>query len=236
MLNATVLTEYVSAHPGELDAVVAKEAELLKKIHSTHFSHSILPPMKDRITREVRSGLADLFDEKALSEFEKAIAGMPDADTMIHGDFQMRNIMIDKAGKLVLIDLGFACIGHPIFDLASMMPLTRVLHGIATEREIAAVNGISSEEEFLQVQQMNALAYRAWRKMLSIYFDETEEENLDNIEQRILVYSYALYLCAFSVILRGQREPLIRLTLKSLYDRFYDRRDEIGSLSEWWKV
>lgn len=81
LLNATPLSEYVSKHPEALDDIVAKEAILLKKVHSTHFEHSILPSVKGRIVTGVRALLADLFSAAEIDAYESAMREIPDTDT-----------------------------------------------------------------------------------------------------------------------------------------------------------
>ena len=55
-----------------------------------------------------------------------AIERIPERDTFVHGDVHSNNIMVE-GGHLVLIDMGAARCGHPIFDLMSvgLMPLSR---------------------------------------------------------------------------------------------------------------
>ena len=236
MLNATVLSEYVPAHPEELDAIIARQAALLKSIHSIHFSHSILSSIKHRIVTGVRASLSDLFSADELDAYERAIAQIPDTDTMVHGDYNLRNIMIDQKGELTLIDIGSAGIGHPVFDLVTMMPLSRSLKGIMSRRELFFANPNATEEAFQKTQKNEAVHYDIWRRFLSAYFDERDEKKLDHIEDAILVYAYGSFLYIFSGLLNGQWNALRNGLLRGLYDHFMARRDEIGGLSEWWKV
>ena len=236
MLNATVLSEYISAHPEALDDIIAKEVALLKKIHNVHFSHSILPSVKHRIVTGVRALLADLLSADELDAYENAMAEIPDTDTMLHGDYNPRNIMIDQKGELMLIDIGSACVGHPVFDFVTMMPFSRRLKGIMSPREMFFADPNATEEAFQKKLEMDAAACDIWRRLLSVYFDVRDEKALDRIEDSMMVYSYGTYLYIFSLLLSGQRNVFVDGLLRKLYDCFIARRDEIGRLSEWWKV
>ena len=44
---------------------------------------------------------------------------IPESDTVVHGDFHSKNVMI-RNGELVLVDMANLTTGHPLYDLGSM--------------------------------------------------------------------------------------------------------------------
>jgi aminoglycoside phosphotransferase len=58
---------------------------------------------------------------EALPELCNALARLVVPETLMHGDFHPGNVMISDGG-VVIIDWTDGCVGHPFFDLATVLP------------------------------------------------------------------------------------------------------------------
>ncbi len=118
LLSARSLSKILKAEPERLDECVGVFAELMKKIHETLLTPGELPSMK-----EVALGWSEYLEQYLPAEkFEKLrrlIKEVPEDAHMLHGDYHIRNVMIQN-GETLLIDMDTLCQGHPVFEIASM--------------------------------------------------------------------------------------------------------------------
>ena len=85
-----------------------------KFLHSTHVDTSRIPSIKDilRTFYQNNDCVTEEYSQRALAFLDKA----PDADTCLHGDFHIGNIITDGSGTM-WIDIGQFCHGVPQWDL-----------------------------------------------------------------------------------------------------------------------
>lgn len=118
LLNAKSFAALIKADPGMFDECVRRSVELLKKIHATELKPGDMPDQ-----RQVALGWADfLKDYLPADQYEKLhalIAAVPEDHHMMHGDYHVKNVMLQN-GESLLIDMDTLCMGHPIFELASI--------------------------------------------------------------------------------------------------------------------
>jgi uncharacterized protein (TIGR02172 family) len=118
LLNAKSFSKLISEEPSKLDYYVGLYVQLLKKIHSTHVKADAMPSIK-----EVALGWADYLKDhlppEQSAKLSKLIAETPDRDTMIHGDYHTKNVLMQK-GEVLLIDMDTLSYGHPIFEFSSI--------------------------------------------------------------------------------------------------------------------
>lgn len=118
LLNAKSFSKLISEEPSKLDYYVGLYVQLLKKIHSTHVKADAVPSIK-----EVALGWADYLKDhlppEQSAKLSKLIAETPDRDTMIHGDYHTKNVLMQK-GEVLLIDMDTLSYGHPIFEFSSI--------------------------------------------------------------------------------------------------------------------
>ncbi|MBR3936412.1 MAG: phosphotransferase [Bacteroidaceae bacterium] len=105
----------LSIHPERMEQYAAEFAELCKKLHSTTPPPGLFPTFKDQsrqyitenpfLTDEERSGILHFIDSQ------------PDADTALHGDLHIGNVIFDDKGQKYLIDLSEFSTGSHMFDL-----------------------------------------------------------------------------------------------------------------------
>ena len=105
----------LSIHPENIEQYAAEFADICKKLHSTTPPPGLFPTFKDQssqysmenpfLTDQERDGILRFIDSQ------------PDADTALHGDLHIGNVIFDEQGRKYLIDLSEFSTGSPMFDL-----------------------------------------------------------------------------------------------------------------------
>jgi uncharacterized protein (TIGR02172 family) len=118
LLNATSVTKLIRANTGDLSQSVAYYIDAIKEVHAIETQPGDLPDFKKWVLEWV-DFLAEYLDDAHAKKMRSLIEGIPDSNYIIHGDYHTNNIMIQN-GEPILIDLDTLCVGHPVFELASM--------------------------------------------------------------------------------------------------------------------
>ncbi|MDO4811824.1 MAG: anti-sigma factor antagonist [Eubacteriales bacterium] len=177
LLSAKSFAKLLIADPANLDMCVKLSVDLLKKIHATELKKGDMPDMKT-----VALGWADfLADYLPADQYEKLrslIAAVPDDNHMLHGDYHIKNVMLQN-GETLLIDMDTLCLGHPVFEFASIF-LAYVGFGEVDHESTRQFLGIPYEmgEEF-------------WHKTLHLYFNTDDEAKCEAIANKARVIGYA---------------------------------------------
>lgn len=118
LLDAVNLTKLLCDDPMNIEKAVAYYVDLLKSIHAVEAEEGAFPDMK-----ETALGWADFVADQIPKEqgekLRAMIEAVPKQNTLLHGDYHTNNVMIQNS-EPVLIDLDTLCVGHPVFELASM--------------------------------------------------------------------------------------------------------------------
>ena len=118
LLNAASFSEIMTKDPSRIDECVERSVELLKTVHNVQVDDSNIPDMKWRVL-----GWADMIEgllpADKIEKLKRILTNIPDSDIMLHGDFQLNNIM-QQGAETLLIDMDTLCHGDPIFELANM--------------------------------------------------------------------------------------------------------------------
>lgn len=177
LLSAKSFAKLLIADPSNLDMCVKLSVELLKKIHSTELKKGDMPDMKT-----VALGWADyLSDYLPADQYEKLhslIAAVPDDNHLLHGDYHIKNVMLQN-GETLLIDMDTLCLGHPVFEFASIF-LAYVGFG-EVDPDIAG--------RFLGIPYEMCIEF--WNKTLRLYFDTDDEAKCEEIANKAKVVGYA---------------------------------------------
>jgi hypothetical protein len=162
-----------------------------------------LPDCKEHFIEWIDS-LEEFLTEEETDALKGFIRSIPDRDTFLHGDFNAKNIM-DTKGELLLIDIGDASVGHPIFDVAGLMLAYIILPN--------SRGGMRSDEELRRLQGFDLdLAPQMWGAMCAAYFGLTSPEEIAAITQKLM--PYCLLLMGYqSVRLWGDDKDAIALRI-----------------------
>ena len=100
----------------DIDKLVRESVDILKLIHNTDSINNDLPSKKDEAIKWAEFCM-DYLPKDIGKKLLKMIKDIPEVNTVIHGDFHIKNIMHLKNESL-LIDMETISIGHPILELA----------------------------------------------------------------------------------------------------------------------
>lgn len=177
LLSAKSFAKLLIADPSNLDMCVKLSVELLKKIHSTELKKGDMPDMKT-VALGWADFLADYLPAEQYEKLHSLIAAVPDDNHMLHGDYHIKNVMLQD-GETLLIDMDTLCLGHPVFEFASIF-LAYVGFGEVNHENTAQFLGISYE-----------MGNEFWRKTLHLYFNTDDEAKCEEIANKARVVGYA---------------------------------------------
>ena len=177
LLNATSFANLLIRGEKTVDEIAEMCVTLLKHIHSTVVKPDSMPDM-----RAVALGWAEfLKDYLPAEQYEKLhalIAAVPEDDHMMHGDYHIKNVMLQN-GESLLIDMDTLCHGYPIFEFASMFNA----HGGYSELDHTVI------ENFLGISYETAKTL--FHKMMTLYFEGADEETVKKTEEKAMIVGYA---------------------------------------------
>lgn len=198
LINSTPLNVLIRDNPDKVDEYFKMYVDLLKTMMAVEVDESSnLPNCKDT----ARSWIVSLREEKAFSEevldkLEKLVESIPDSNHFVHGDYHIKNIMVQN-GEPLLIDMDTVGRGHPIFEISAFF-LTYIGYPSTNKNNIKEFLGIENElgDKFF------------YGTINEIYKDKTEEEKQEIIDKLSLFgYMWLTYKT-----LRFEKENTKRLT------------------------
>ena len=176
LLNAKTFAKLIQEDPDSLDEVVAMAVELLKKIHGTVVKPDSMPDMK-KVVCGWADFLKDYLPAEDYNKLHDLVAAVPDDLHMIHGDYHLKNIMLQN-GEVLLIDMDTLCHGHPVFEFAS------IFNAYQGYSEMNHQNMM----EFLGIPY--EMGGQIWDKILHLYFEGRSEEEIQDIADKAKLVGY----------------------------------------------
>lgn len=174
LLNATSYAKLLVSGEKTVDEVAKMSVDLLKLIHSTVVKPGTMPDMKEIVlgwAEVLRGHLPDGAEDKLVS----LISSVPDDDHMLHGDYHIKNVMVQN-GESLLIDMDTVCHGHPIFEFGCMY--------IAYEGFSALDH--DNVKRFLGIPF--GIAGEFWRKSLALYLGD--EARVPEVEDKAKIVGF----------------------------------------------
>ena len=176
LLDCRSFAKILADEPERMDWCVEEFAGLLKKLHGIVVPAGKLPSMKSSIqARAARVGpmLPAACGEKLI----RLIDEVPERDTMIHGDYHTKNIVL-AGDEVLLIDMDTLSVGHPLFELAQMFSCF-VGFGELDPAVTSVFQGYSAD-----------LAREFWRRTLRAYLGTGDEGAVAAIEDKLRCVAY----------------------------------------------
>lgn len=177
LLDSRAFAKILSEEPERFDWCVKEYAGLLQKIHSTEGPAGKLPSIKALALTWV-GGMKASLPEPYGEKLERMAADIPERDTMIHGDYHTKNIVL-AGDEVLLIDMDTLSVGHPIFELAQMY-CSFVGFGEYDPEIIGSFQGYDA-----------GTARKFWKESLRAYLDTDDESTITDIENKVRCISYA---------------------------------------------
>ena len=184
LLNAKTTAQIIDENPAKIQEVFGKSAALLKLLHQiVPGDDSGLPDRKDKLLSWVDS-ISEYITEEEAAKIKGFIRSIPDRNTFLHGDYNAKNVMIQD-GEFLLIDIGDAAIGHPVFDIAGLMLAFIILPN--------SRGGGKSDEELKRLLGFDfQYAQSVWGVMCATYFGLRTPEEIGAVTQKLMPYCLLL--------------------------------------------
>jgi len=179
----------LSYHPELMNQYAVEFAELCKKLHSTVPPTGLFPKIKDQYTDYIKENPYLTDDER--SGIIRFISTLPDADTALHGDLHIGNVIFDESGRQYLIDLSEFSTGSPLFDLG-------IIH--------LQCCFIPNEVELELYHITKDVSTKFWDLFIKAYFGA--DANVEEINRKLLPYTLLRVLCVEKMM--GEPVPDIR--------------------------
>lgn len=158
--------------PDLMEEYTRKMAGIGRMMNSIAIDDADLGDATFILTRR-RERIIPYLTEEELNNVDALIAAIPDKGMLVHGDFHIENVMVQK-GELVLIDVGGMSHGHPILDLLCMYMK-------------------ATEPAYLETK----LDFDTCKKMWEIYIDEYFKGRLTDTLRRDLEEILSLFADLF---------------------------------------
>ena len=177
LLNSRSFSKLIAADPSGMDTYVELYVDLMKRMHSTHVKPGDMPEMKAVALNWVKF-LRDYLPADQAEKLVKLVENVPERDTMLHGDYHTNNIVMQN-NEVLIIDMDTLCVGHPIFELASMY-LGFVAFGELDHN--VTLNFLKLPYE---------VAGLFWKKALARYLGTQDQAAVRAVEEKAMVIGYA---------------------------------------------
>ena len=180
LLNATSVTKLICKNEEDLTEAVNYYVDMLKTIHAITVEDGEVPDMK-----EIALGWADVvafhIPEEQSKKLRALIQAVPKQNTLLHGDYHTNNIMVQN-GEPLLIDMDTLCMGHPVFEIASMF------------------NALRGYSELDHQNMINFFGYtyetagRFWNEVLKKYLETEDEAFCQSVAEKAMIVGYTRML------------------------------------------
>ena len=118
LLKAKTFNDLIKEKPSEADETIRKYTELIKQVHSISLAPGTLPSAKAEYLKKL-DNIHPLLSDELYERMKVFYESLPEDDHVIHGDLQMKNIML-SGDEPMLIDMDTLSQGLPIFDLGGI--------------------------------------------------------------------------------------------------------------------
>lgn len=180
LLNSSSFAKILAEQPEKFSWCVDEFVGMLGTIHETHVPEGKLPRLKEKAVRWC-AGMKHFVSAEHAAKLEKMIAEIPEADTMIHGDYHTKNIVL-AGDEVLIIDMDTLSVGHPILEFIQIY---------------CSLIGFS-EYDHAVVENFQGFSYETseafWRNVVFKYFEGRSYGEIKAIEDKIRVLSYVRLL------------------------------------------
>ena len=171
------LAEILSGAPEQRETILPAYLRELRRFHETEAVPGDFVSAKKLYLDKLQKleGTA-WYTADELEKMRRLVLSVPERNTLLNGDYHPQNILVHKEA-LVFVDLGDACLGHPVFDFA-MMANTHFI--------IPKMNPAYAEKYFAVPA---ALMLRLWDDVFNSFFSAYSPEEQSRIRQGIMAFA-----------------------------------------------
>lgn len=181
LLDAKSFVALINENPTCVAALAGESVKILKALHSTALKPGELPSKKQEAlgwAEFCRPYLPEAVGDKLIELFN----AIPEANTMLHGDFHIKNLM-SQNGEVLLIDMDTLAQGNPVFEFALIYAAYRGFSCIDSKQR----------ERFLGIPEAQCDAF--WEATVREYFDDRTPQETDAAvrQAKIICYTRILF-------------------------------------------
>ena len=192
LLKASSFNDWLIRQPEQFDSILRQYVDFLKVVHSAEMDAGTIPMARDTFIGYL-DVIREYLTDGQIEKLRAMLSAMPDDLHMVHGDFQMKNVMLVD-GEPMLIDMETICTGQPIFDLQALY-VTYIAFGEDCPDNLSSFLGIPDD-----------LGQPIWNAILSHYFESAAPSELAAINDKIRLLATVrfLYLLAITDMKNGE--------------------------------
>ena len=223
LLKAGTLEERIREKPERLEALAERSTKLLRELHAIEIPEGGMPPADRALHGSIDRLTAD-FTPGEIDQLHALYASIPQMNRFIHNDYHAKNIMETGDGELLLIDLGDAGAGNPLYDLIHCYLIYNIMGAGTGEKRDDAMSFIGLTYGELR---------RFWRVFGETYFGSAERAAA--MDALLEPYGLMMYYASAMAnpILPAQYHPLYAQNMRQ---KVLSRYDELlGSLAGAWE-
>lgn len=204
-LEARSFADILKSEPERLEEIAQLSAGLLKTIHATTLNPGELPDVKQLTLHRIEV-IKPYLPESQYARLWELVAAIPDDRHMIHGDYHLKNIMMQD-GEAMLIDMDTLCEGNPVFELGHMYNSFLGYSDVKRDN-VKEFIGISYET-----------AYQLWNRILSLYLGTEDADVIRSVQNKAMVIGYSRVMHHF--VRHGEKdEERRRLEIENCRQKF----------------
>ena len=180
LLNAISVTKLIRQNPDDLTEAAKYYVDMLRNIHETQAEDGEVPDMKEIALGWANFVAAHISEEQG-KKLCALIEAVPKQNTLMHGDYHTNNVMVQN-GEPLLIDMDTLCMGHPIFEFASMY------------NAFLGFSELDHEDVMRFMGYTRETAEKFWNLSLKLYFKTDDEAFCKQVEEKARVIGYVRML------------------------------------------
>ena len=118
MVKARNCGERLIEEPERIEEILDRYVSFIKTVHGVEMLPGELPDTRSVYAEEL-DRVAKYLPEETASRLRELIAAVPESLHVVHGDIQMKNVMLSDDTE-VLIDMDTLSVGNPVFEFAGL--------------------------------------------------------------------------------------------------------------------
>lgn len=118
LIDARNCNDCIRDDPAILDELIPKFAAFLKNLHSLESRSENLRVIRNNYLHYMET-ISPHLDPAVAARLKELLQQLPATRRMIHGDIQLKNVMISR-GEMILIDMDHLALGDPVFEFAGL--------------------------------------------------------------------------------------------------------------------
>lgn len=215
MIDAENCNDLIIKDAGEQDRLIPKYAGLLKKLHSLRAAPGQMRDIRDLYIEQI-DGFTCL-DRETADRLKELLRGIPDTEGIIHGDIQLKNVMI-SGDEMILIDMDHMHRGNPVFEFAGLFA-TYVAFNEDEPDNTQKFLGISGE-----------VSARMFNCVLDTYFGLSGGQQAEEIRRKVQTAGYLRFLQILMIEMKDLQGGLKDIRIRHAAEHLKELSGTIASL------